>query len=322
MRTGHIRRTALMAAGLLLLAATAWASAPALTIDPPAALTVSADNPVTFKVLSPRDGSDTATFVIRTEDGLLTLPVFESRISLHAGLNTFAFSIHPDQLATLALGETVSLEGRVGTAATATDVTLAAQSGIAEQGGWVLNVPATAVIYSTEDSQLTYRIMNPKNKAYSATLLLKFKNLKGNVVAKWKYPTYIGPGEALHDVTIPVAVCLKAKLKGAASIKTSLKIGGDSKASGMSLLDWDLRVSTSANRTSGPAPLPVTFTTLVAGGATPYSYVWDFGDGSAHSSDQNPTHVYTDAGVYTAQLLVVDGRGGTVSAAPMVIAVQ
>jgi serine protease len=52
--------------------------------------------------------------------------------------------------------------------------------------------------------------------------------------------------------------------------------------------------------TSGCAPLTVTFTDQSTGDVT--SWDWNFGDGSAHSGAQNPTHQYTTAGNYTVTL--------------------
>lgn len=43
---------------------------------------------------------------------------------------------------------------------------------------------------------------------------------------------------------------------------------------------------------------------------TDYGYTWDFGDGSAVSHDENPTHIYEEPGVYTVTLTVA-GPGGT-----------
>lgn len=40
------------------------------------------------------------------------------------------------------------------------------------------------------------------------------------------------------------------------------------------------------------------------------SYAWDFGD-SAASTAQNPSHVYSSAGTYTAVLTVTDDKGAT-----------
>jgi PKD repeat protein len=41
------------------------------------------------------------------------------------------------------------------------------------------------------------------------------------------------------------------------------------------------------------------------------SFNWDFGDGSAVSTNPNPTHTYTTAGVYAATLTVTDSEGAT-----------
>jgi len=72
----------------------------------------------------------------------------------------------------------------------------------------------------------------------------------------------------------------------------------------------------SATPNAGLAPLPVQFSS--AGSTDPYglplSYAWDFGDGSAHSTDPNPTHNYPTNGNYTAMLTVTGGTGGTQTA--------
>jgi PKD repeat protein len=48
-----------------------------------------------------------------------------------------------------------------------------------------------------------------------------------------------------------------------------------------------------------------------SGGEAPYSYSWDFGDGSSTSHQQNPTHTYSQLGEYTATLTVNDNLGDT-----------
>ncbi|HET8784604.1 MAG TPA: ThuA domain-containing protein, partial [Candidatus Limnocylindrales bacterium] len=72
--------------------------------------------------------------------------------------------------------------------------------------------------------------------------------------------------------------------------------------------------SATADPTIGLAPLPVQFTAAATdpdAGDT-VSYSWDFdNDGTADSSEQNPTHTYTTAGEKTAKLTVSDGNGGT-----------
>jgi PKD repeat protein len=67
-----------------------------------------------------------------------------------------------------------------------------------------------------------------------------------------------------------------------------------------------LSAATSASPTTGNAPLSVNFTSSVSGGTTPYSYSWNFGDGSAAGTTQNPSHTYSSAGTYTATLTVTD----------------
>jgi PKD repeat protein len=52
--------------------------------------------------------------------------------------------------------------------------------------------------------------------------------------------------------------------------------------------------------------LTVAFTGTASGGTPPYSYSWNFGDGSATSTAQNPGHTYSTAGTYTATLTVTD----------------
>ncbi|MEU1604400.1 RICIN domain-containing protein [Micromonospora matsumotoense] len=68
----------------------------------------------------------------------------------------------------------------------------------------------------------------------------------------------------------------------------------------------------SADRTSGPAPLTVNFSS--AGSADPeggaLTYSWAFGDGTT-STAANPTKTYTTDGAYTATLTVRDPQGAT-----------
>ncbi len=63
-----------------------------------------------------------------------------------------------------------------------------------------------------------------------------------------------------------------------------------------------------ADPTSGCAPLTVSFSDSSTGDITEWS--WDFGDGSPADPNQNPTHTYTQPGVYTVSLTVT-GPGGS-----------
>src|SRR5207247_9185393 len=62
------------------------------------------------------------------------------------------------------------------------------------------------------------------------------------------------------------------------------------------------------NPTLGNAPLTVQFTDQSTGSIT--SRDWDFGDGSSHSSAQNPSHTYNNVGDYLVTLTGT-GSGGS-----------
>jgi PKD repeat protein len=69
--------------------------------------------------------------------------------------------------------------------------------------------------------------------------------------------------------------------------------------------------SATAAPSTGAAPLAVAFTVAATDAdSDPLTYAWDFGDGSAASTQQNPTHTYATAGAYTAKVTVSDGKGG------------
>jgi PKD repeat protein len=62
------------------------------------------------------------------------------------------------------------------------------------------------------------------------------------------------------------------------------------------------------DRTSGSAPLPVQFESILTGGTVPFTYAWSFGDGGT-STLPDPLYTYTTGGSYPVSLAVTDGAG-------------
>ncbi len=79
----------------------------------------------------------------------------------------------------------------------------------------------------------------------------------------------------------------------------------------------------SATPTTGTAPLVVVFSSNGSYDAdgTISSFNWDFGDGSAQSTEASPTHTYSAVGTYVASLVVFDD-GGLSSSATVTINVS
>jgi len=56
----------------------------------------------------------------------------------------------------------------------------------------------------------------------------------------------------------------------------------------------------------------ISFEVTISGGTPPYTYSWDFGDGST-SNNANPTHQYMQPGNYTVTVTVTDSNGNVAS---------
>src|SRR5215211_2258763 len=77
------------------------------------------------------------------------------------------------------------------------------------------------------------------------------------------------------------------------------------------------------DRTDGPLPLTVQFSSAGSSDPDPadsITFDWDFGDGTAHSIDANPSHTYTTRGRYTAVLTVTDSSGKSNSQSTVITA--
>jgi PKD repeat protein len=74
----------------------------------------------------------------------------------------------------------------------------------------------------------------------------------------------------------------------------------------------------SANKHTGDTPLNVGFTGSVSSGDSPFTYFWDFNDGT-NSTFQNPSHNFNNAGTYNVTFRVTDFDGDSSTTAPFVI---
>jgi PKD repeat protein len=71
-----------------------------------------------------------------------------------------------------------------------------------------------------------------------------------------------------------------------------------------------LDIEFTANKTRIEEGEEIIFYVDLAGGFPPYSYQWDFGDGS-NSNASNPVHKYKSSSDYTVSLTVTDDKGST-----------
>jgi len=126
------------------------------------------------------------------------------------------------------------------------------------------------------------------------------------------------PGGSSYDFTGTVTVSQTASLDaGTVSIQVHGIAAGDWLSSWPTYTNsitvypiTTLVASVTGNPNSGTAPLDVNFQSAVTGGISPYTYSWVFGDGDT-SSSANPTHTYSAAGSYTAQVTVTDSASST-----------
>src|SRR5918992_4585852 len=61
-----------------------------------------------------------------------------------------------------------------------------------------------------------------------------------------------------------------------------------------------------SNSTEGFAPATFEFEANITGGDEPYTYLWNFGDGSEESDEQTIEHTFEEAGIYNVTLAVTD----------------
>jgi PKD repeat protein len=117
-------------------------------------------------------------------------------------------------------------------------------------------------------------------------------------------------------MTIVLAACTRDESKPAAKAtaapaKVATPVAPQAQAPAAPEPVDELYVDLEADPDEGAPPLTVKFTSTVEDATPPLTYKWEFGDGTAPSSDANPTHTYDKAGEYTATLSVKDSKGIT-----------
>jgi PKD repeat protein len=74
-----------------------------------------------------------------------------------------------------------------------------------------------------------------------------------------------------------------------------------------------LTVEITSNDTEAIAPATFEFEANVTDGTEPYTYNWNFGDGSEESDEESVDHTFEEAGSYNVSLTLTDSRGQSTS---------
>ena len=201
---------------------------------------------------------------------------------------------------------------------------LAGSMACALPGGAALNVGGTGVDSNLQSVVLsTCEVFNPKSDAQPQTISLHFNTsapivLSGTTVASpITYALVQSPIHGVISGTVPNLVYTpNAFFSGSDSLTFTVTdtFYGTSLPGTVSINVTNISPTVLAS--ASPATLiegqSVSF---AANGADldgdPISYSWDFGDGSASTTEQNPAHPYLTGGIYTAVVTVTDSLGAT-----------
>lgn len=167
----------------------------------------------------------------------------------------------------------------------------AAPSGTAPSGYITVTNPPVANFFTSTPSgppPFTVSFSDTSLGLHPMTYLWEFGD---GSVSSQQNPTHTYPAYGEYDVRLTV----------------TNQYGSDTKtARGYIGVGIPPEADFSANRSKGEIPLTIAFTDLSRN--SPATWSWDFGDG-ATASLQNPSHTYTQAGVYPVRLRVTNRFG-------------
>lgn len=305
---------------IAILSIAAWGFHPpaAVALVQPEYLSALADNPLTLRACTPNGGPARLEVTVASSDGMVRLSVLERALTLDPGACAIGCVIPARRLAPIALFEDVTveatLETREGLLRDELDTTLLPEAAPPGPSAWGFSFASKpALVYTSRNASLTFAVQNPKASAQQVKIQLAFKSSSGQSPVTMSAKVIAVPGASTATVSVPSSITTQAKAKGATLLKATLKVQGVVKAKDSASLDYDLSASGAANPASGYLPLNVAFTGNAVGGQPPYTYRWDFGDGSG-ASQQSASHTYAAEGSFTARFTVTDSLGGSVGA--------
>ncbi len=142
----------------------------------------------------------------------------------------------------------------------------------------------------------------------TAPLSVAFTGKAAGGVPPYTWDWNFADGSAHSTLQNPTHSYAAGTFKPVLTVKDST--GGTSKDTHLSITATSAyAVTANASPSQGQAPLAVSFGAAVTGGTAPFTYSWDFGDGTATSAEQNPAHTYTAVGDYRVALVVTDATG-------------